>query len=81
MFDLVNLPEEEEFIRNALIGNVLVLSMDAQGTHVVQKVLSSFLESRREFIFEEIYDKFLDLSMNNNGLCVVKKLVQFTTNT
>lgn len=27
MFDLVNLPEEEEFIRNALIGNVLVLSM------------------------------------------------------
>jgi len=27
MFDLVNLPEEEEFIRSALLGNVKVLSM------------------------------------------------------
>jgi hypothetical protein len=27
MFDLVNLPEEEDFIRNALIGNVKNLSM------------------------------------------------------
>lgn len=28
MFDLINLPEEEEFIRSALIGNVIRLSMD-----------------------------------------------------
>lgn len=35
MFDLVNLPEEEEFIKNALIGNVIKLSKDAQGTHVI----------------------------------------------
>ena len=27
MFDLVNLPEEEDFIRNALIGNVVTLAM------------------------------------------------------
>jgi hypothetical protein len=26
MFDLVNLPEEEDFIRDALIGNVLKLA-------------------------------------------------------
>jgi hypothetical protein len=29
MFELVNLPEEEDFIREALIGNVLKLSKDA----------------------------------------------------
>lgn len=27
MFDLVNLPEEEEYIRKSLLGNVLVLSL------------------------------------------------------
>ena len=27
MFDLVNLPEEEDCIRNALSGNVITLSM------------------------------------------------------
>jgi hypothetical protein len=26
MFELVNLPEEEEFIRNALVGNIVRLS-------------------------------------------------------
>jgi len=29
MFELVNLPEEEDFIRDALIGNVIKLSKDA----------------------------------------------------
>ena len=29
MIDLVNLPEEEDFIRNALIGNVVRLSKDS----------------------------------------------------
>ena len=27
MFDLVNLPEEEDFIRSALIGNIVTLSL------------------------------------------------------
>lgn len=46
MFDLVNLPEEEDFIRSSLIGKVVELSLvyylklifyyqDPQGTHVV----------------------------------------------
>ena len=75
MFDLVNLPEEEDYIRSALIGNVIILAKDQQGTHVVQKVLSSFEEGKRVFIFNEVYDNFIELSMDNNGLCVVKKLV------
>jgi hypothetical protein len=29
MFDLVNLPEEEDFIRVALTGNVITLAKDA----------------------------------------------------
>lgn len=35
MFDLVNLPEEEDFIRTALIGNVIYLS----------KVISNFIHT------------------------------------
>ena len=75
MIDLVNLPEEEDFIRNALIGNVVRLSKDSQGTHVIQKVLSCFEEQKRAFIFEEVFDDFIELAKNNNGLCVIKKLV------
>jgi hypothetical protein len=39
MFELVNLPEEEDFIRAALVGNIIRLAKDSQGTHVVQKVM------------------------------------------
>lgn len=62
MIDLVNLPEEEEFIRNALIGNVVFLSKDTQGTHVIQKVLSCFDETKRAFIFEEVFKDFIELA-------------------
>lgn len=62
MFELVNLPEEEDFIRDALIGNVIRLSKDAQGTHVVQKVMASFPEHKRAFIYEEVFDQFIELS-------------------
>jgi F0F1-type ATP synthase delta subunit len=54
---------------------VLRLSKDSQGTHVIQKVLSCFEEQKRAFIFEEVFDDFIELAKNNNGLCVIKKLV------
>ena len=47
MVDLVNLPEEEDFIRKALRGNIVRLSLDSQGTHVVQKVIICFGEEKR----------------------------------
>jgi hypothetical protein len=39
-------------------------------------VLSSFEETKRRFIFDEVNEHFIELAMNTNGLCVVKKLVQ-----
>jgi len=47
---------------------------------VVQKVLGSFSDQRRDFIYEEVYDQFIDLAKDSNGLCVVKKIVQITKN-
>jgi hypothetical protein len=35
MFDLVSLPEEEETIKNNVKGNVVTLSKDPQGNHVI----------------------------------------------
>jgi hypothetical protein len=44
-------------------------------------VLSRFEEPKREFIFEEVYDHFIELAIDSNGLCVIKKLVQYTYST
>lgn len=42
--------------------------------------MASFQEQKRAFIFDEVFDQFIDLAKNTNGLCVVKKLVQYTKN-
>jgi hypothetical protein len=42
--------------------------------------MASFPEQKRAFIFEEVFDQFIDLAKNTNGLCVVKKLVQLMKN-
>jgi Pumilio-family RNA binding repeat len=47
---------------------------------VIQKVISSFDAEKRNFVFEEVFEHFLDLAMNTNGLCVIKKLVTCTNN-
>ena len=70
------MPEEFELIVSTLKGNIVQLSKDPQGNHVVQKVLQNFEPEMREFIFEEVYKQFIDLAKNTNGLCVVKKLIQ-----
>lgn len=79
MIDLINLKEEEDFIRNIITGHVYYLSLDSQGTHVIQKVIICFDETKRQFVFEEIMDKFLEVSTNSNGLCVIKKLISNTS--
>jgi len=81
MFDLINLPEEQQFIKSAIAGNVVNLSLDGQGTHVVQKLITSYDEQERNFIFQEVYDNFMEIATNTNGLCVIKKLVTWSYKT
>jgi hypothetical protein len=43
----------------------------------VQKVLCTFSdESKRQFIFNEVFNNFMLVAKNTNGICVVKKLIQ-----
>jgi hypothetical protein len=38
--------------------------------------MTTFDEEKRQFIFDEVFDKFILLAKNTNGLCVIKKLIQ-----
>jgi len=71
---------EENFIRDALQGNVCQLSIDAYGTHVIRKVLGcrSFNQEKQSFIFDEIYQHLNKLCLNKNGLCVIKIVITLT---
>mmetsp|Transcript_7477 Transcript_7477/g.8491 ORF Transcript_7477/g.8491 Transcript_7477/m.8491 type:complete len:317 (+) Transcript_7477:479-1429(+) len=68
MVDLATLKEEEEFFGKALKGEVANLSIDQQGTHIIQKIIVSFNEENRQFAFEEIVQGFMKVSKTSHGL-------------
>jgi len=46
--------------------------------HIIEKLLTCFEEEYINFIYGYIIENFLDLANNNNGICVVKKILAFT---
>ena len=69
---------EKNIIINSLKDNIKELSVDAFGSHVLEKLLTCFEEEYVSFLYNYIIDNFLELAYNNNGICIVKKILTFT---
>jgi len=69
---------EKILIISALKDSIKELSVDAFGSHVIEKLLTFFEEEFISFIYDYIYENFLTLAYNNNGICIVKKILSFT---
>ena len=69
---------EKVIIVNALKDSIKELAIDPFGSHVLEKLLSCFEEEYINFIYNYIVDNFLELANNNNGICIVKKILTFT---
>ena len=75
LIEMINMPEEEEELKEGIKNHILDLAFDQHGTHVLQKVLLCLKEEHIDFIFNPILENFIRLSMDQNGLCVIKKIV------
>ena len=45
---------------------------------MLEKIITSFGEDKRRYIFQQILLNFKDLATDKQGLCVLKKLIEFT---
>ena len=71
-----NLKSEEEFdlIFNSIKNKLMKLSFDIYGTHVLEKIITTFnYEKHIIHISKFIIENFILLVNNSNGLCIVKK--------
>jgi hypothetical protein len=75
LIEMINMPEEEHELKEGIKQHIVNLAFDANGTHVLQKVLLCMKEENIDFIFVPVLENFIDLSMDQNGLCVIKKIV------
>ena len=67
--------EEKQIIINAVQNSVVKLSLNIYGTHVLERILSSFENEIIQPISDAILQNFLFLANNPNGLCVIKKAI------
>ena len=54
------------------------LIYDPFGCHVLEKLLVCFEDEYILFIYCYIFEKFLYIANNNNGICIIKKILTFT---
>ena len=74
----VDSKSEKIIIISALKDKRKELSFDPYGSHVIEKLITYFEEEYISFIYDYIYENFLTLAKNNNGICVAKKFVTLT---
>ena len=71
LIEIINMPAEEDLVKESVKDFILTLSFDVNGTHVMQKVISCIDEKNREFINKTVLSNINKLVFDSNGICVV----------
>ena len=69
---------EKKIIYLGIKNSINIYCYNIYGTHVLEKILTSFEEEFTKEIIDFVYNNFIDLSYNINGICLVKKLLLMT---
>ena len=75
---LQNSKEEENIIKECLENNLETLTVGANSSHVVQKVIKAVKEPNRDYINTYIISNLIDLCLDSHGICVVKEFIENT---
>lgn len=67
-------------IKNKILNNLMFLIKDHNGIHIIYKIiLKNNTDSK--FIYDFIYINFLDIALNQNGCCLLQKVLSINNNT
>ena len=69
---------EKNIIYMGIKDSISKFCYNIYGTHVIEKILGYFEDEFTKEIIDYIYNNFIDLAFNINGICVVKKLLLMT---
>lgn len=79
IIEQINNLKETDIILNAIKDDIMDLSLDNYGCHVVEKIVMSFNQELIEFIYDLAIKNFMTLANNANGLCIIKKVLIHTS--
>ena len=73
----INSEQEEKILYTIIHLNLLDLSLDQNSTHLVQKIIEKLNENKRTYINKFIFNNFLKLCKNPNGICTIKAFITY----
>jgi len=70
--------EERRYFSEALKETFIHMVNNKNGVHVIEKLIICFNENEVNFIYDFVISNFILLACDINGLCLTKKIVQFS---
>ena len=75
LLDVLSSKEQEKLILSSIKSSELEMAYDINATHVLQKIVVTIPEERRSELNQVILSSLKPLSLNPNGICLVKKFI------
>ena len=75
IIEFLNNKIEKMIVINSIKDHIEELIYNQYGSYVIEKLISSFEENDIPFLYNFIALNFIQLSFNNNAICVIKKLL------
>ena len=79
LLDMITSDEDQLRILSMIKGHELEMAYDNNATHVLQKILSTIKDTFRSELNAIIIKDLKNLSLDSNGICLVKKFMSTTT--
>lgn len=76
IIEQVNTVYEKKLIVSLIKNGLSLFCFNASGAHVIEKIISCFEIEYTKFIVEYAISSFMSLSMDQSGICVIKKIIE-----
>ncbi|KAI8061607.1 armadillo-type protein [Gongronella butleri] len=79
LIEFLSTPEQIRMVTNALNPSVVPLIKDLNGNHVIQKCLHRLSEEHRQFIYDAVSEKCIQVATHKHGCCVLQRCIDYAS--
>ncbi|ORX43190.1 ARM repeat-containing protein [Hesseltinella vesiculosa] len=79
LIEFLSTPEQIKMVTAALDPSVVPLIKDLNGNHVIQKCLHRLSDEHRQFIYDAVCQKCIEVATHKHGCCVLQRCIDYAS--
>ncbi|ORZ17150.1 armadillo-type protein [Absidia repens] len=79
LIEFLSTPDQIRKITSALNPSVVPLIKDLNGNHVIQKCLHRLSAEHRQFIYDAVSEKCVEVATHKHGCCVLQRCIDYAS--